>query len=86
MDVSGAAFVLRNVPGRTIFVNMAARQEGKPSKPSLTFACHGKDCVLARIAPPGSLVTYSLGHAAIEGTEHHTLGMASMISIGLAAR
>jgi hypothetical protein len=83
---SGSAFVLRNVTGKTIFVNMAARQDGKPDNPSLTFACQGKECVLARIAPPGSLTAYSLGQAAIEKNLNHSLRIASMVSIKLAAR
>ena len=78
-------FVLRNATGRAIFVLLGNREDGKPNKPSITFACHANECVLAKIAPPDSLTEYSLGRDSVERTLHNTLGMASMVSIKLAA-
>jgi hypothetical protein len=85
-DAGGSAFSLRNTAGGSIFVVLAAREEGKPNKPSLTFACYGNECVLARIAPPASLTAYSSGQDAIEKNLHYNVGMASLVSIKLAAR
>jgi hypothetical protein len=82
---SQSAFELQNATGRAIFVPLGIREEGKPNKASITFACHAKQCVLAKIAPPASLAEYSLGRDSIERTLRHTSGMASMISIKLAA-
>jgi hypothetical protein len=80
-----SAFELQNVSGRAIFVALAIREEGKPNQASITFACHAKQCVLAKIAPPASLAEYSLGRDSVERTLRHTFGMASMVSIKLAA-
>jgi hypothetical protein len=85
-NASGTAFALRSHSGKTIFLQMGTRQDGKPDKPSLTFACYGNDRVLAKITPPDSSTAYSLSRSAIEKNLHHTLGMASMISIKLTAR
>lgn len=83
---SGSGFVLRNAAGQSTLVGMGNRDEGNPAKPSLTFACYGKDCVLAKITPLGSETAYSLGRDSIEKSLHRSMGMASMVSIKLAAR
>ncbi len=57
---------------------------GNPGHPSLTFACYGKECVLAKVTPPGTANAYSLGSKALERSVHHKVGVASMISIKLA--
>ncbi len=85
-DASAPVFVLRNATGRTIFVPLGSQQDGKPNKPSVTFACYDKKCVLAKITPPGSLTAYSLRSESVERSLHYTLGIASMVSIKLGAR
>jgi hypothetical protein len=83
---STSVFALRDARGQGIFVQMGNREQGKPDNPSLTFACYGKECVLAKITPPDSLTAYSLGSHSIEKNLRHTLGMASMVSVKLAPR
>ena len=85
-DASGSLFVLRDATGRTIFVPLGTREDVKPNKPRVTFACYGKECVLAKITPPDSLTAYSLGSGSVEKNLHYTLGIASMVSIKLGAR
>jgi hypothetical protein len=82
---SGSAFELRNATGRAIFVLLGSREGSKSKKASITFVCHGKRCVLDKIAPPDSLTEYSSGRDSVEGNLHDTFGMASMVSIKLAA-
>jgi len=83
--VSGSAFVLQNATGRAIFVSLGNREDSKSNKASITFACHGKRCVLAKIAPPDSSTEYVLGRHSLERNLRHAFGMASMVSIKLAA-
>jgi hypothetical protein len=85
VGASQAAFALRNAAGRSLFVLLGIREEGKPIKASITFACHDRQCVLAKIAPPDSLTEYSLGRDSVERNLRHTPGMASMVSINLAS-
>jgi hypothetical protein len=81
----GSAFELRNDRGRATFVLLGIRADVKSNKDSITFACYGKECVLTKIAPPASLSEYSSGRDSVERNGHHTFGMASMVSIKLAA-
>jgi hypothetical protein len=85
VNASGTVFALRT-DGNTTLLQMGNLESGKPDKPSLTFACFGNDRVLAKITPPDSSTAYSLGRNSIEKSLHHTLGMASMVSIKLTAR
>ena len=85
-DASGSSFALRNANGGTAFVAAGIREAGTPNRPHLTFACYGKECVLAKIAPPASPIAYSLGARSVEKNLHYTFGVASMISIKLAQR
>jgi hypothetical protein len=85
-DISGSTFTLRDARGRTTLMQLGIREYGKPDNPSLTFACYGNDCVLAKITPPKSFTAYSLGRDYIEKNLRHSLGMSSMVSIKLAAR
>jgi hypothetical protein len=78
-------FLLRNASGRATFVLLGNREGGKPNEPSITFVCHANECVLAKIASPASLTEYSLGRDSVERTLHNKLGLASMVSIKLAA-
>lgn len=79
-------FGLRDNHGHAIFVQLGANETGNPQNPSLTFACYGKECVLAKITPPDSLTAYSLSQKSIEKNVPHTLGMASLISIKMTGR
>jgi len=85
-DSSGSVFEVQNATGRTIFVLLGNRIGSKSNKASITFACHGKRCVLAKIAPPDSSTEYLLGRDSVERNLHHPFGMASMVSIKLAGR
>ena len=79
-------FALRDAKGSNIMIHFSSNEEGKPQNPSLTFACYGKECVLTRIASPGSQVAYSIPQSVIEKEMPHKLGIASMIAVKLGAR
>jgi hypothetical protein len=81
-----AIFSLRNAEGQSIFVQLPLSEDGKPENPSLTFACYGSECVLAKVTPPNSPTAYALNPSSIEKQLPHRLGMASMISIKLGSR
>ena len=87
LSAGGSVFALRDtLNNNAIFAQLAVLEEGKPNKPSVTFACYGKECLLAKITPPNSVTSYSLGNSSIEKKLHHTLGMSSMVSVKLAGR
>ena len=86
IDASGSLFTLRNANGRGVLFAAGMRENGSPDRPHLTFACYGKECVLAEIAPPASAIAYSLSKRAVEKNLHHTSSVAAMVSIKLAAR
>ena len=83
---SSPVFTVRDSQGHGTFIQLGKFEPGKPDKPSLTFACYGKDCVLAKITPPNDPTAYALSEASIEKNLPHKLGMASMISIKLTPR
>ena len=85
-DASGSSFAIRNANGQSVFFTAGSREAVSPERPHLTFACDGKECVLATIAPPASAIAYSLTERSLEKNLHHTLGVASMVSIKLAPR
>jgi hypothetical protein len=85
-DASGSSFTIRNANGRGVLVAAGSRETGSPATPHLTFACYNNECALAKIAPPGSMTTYSLSKRSVEKNLHHTLGVAAMVSIKLATR
>jgi hypothetical protein len=80
---NASLFALRDHRGHGIFVQLANNERGNSDQPSVTFACYGKDCVLAKITPPHSDTAYGLSRNSIEKNLHHTLGMSSMVSIKL---
>jgi hypothetical protein len=82
----GSVFKLRDSSNHTILVPMGHPEDGNPNKASLTFACYGKECVLAKITPPNGLTAYALSRDSVEKNLHRRLGMASMISVKLTAR
>ena len=79
-------FALRDGRGSSIIASFSNNETGKPSEPSLTFACYGQACVLAKITPPGSETAYSLSPATIEKNLPHRLGMAALVSIKVPIR
>jgi len=82
---SNSVFQVRDARnGQGDFVMLSPSETGKPS--TVTFACHGHDCVLAKITPAGDTLSYSLSHAAIERKLHYKVGFASMVSIKLKPR
>lgn len=83
--MNAPVFQLRNADS-SIFVQLSRNVDGKPDNPSLTFACYGKECVLAQITPAGSPTAYALSQSSIEKNLSHNLGMASMVAIKLTAR
>jgi hypothetical protein len=85
-EATGSLFAIRNADGRTVMFAGLIRENGSPGRPHLTFACYGKECVLAKIAPPGSAVGYSLSERSVEKNLHRTLSVASMVSIKLVPR
>jgi hypothetical protein len=88
LAIAGDSSVFTLIDGRlhSAFVQLNTNETGHPDNPSLTFACYGKECVLAKVTPPGSARAYGLSQSYIEKHLHHTLGMASLISVKLAAR
>jgi hypothetical protein len=74
-------FTVMDNRGHSILVALNQRVQGNPEKPSLTFACYEKECVLAKVTPPDSAVAYNLSETYIEKQLHHSVGVASMISI-----
>ncbi len=64
-------------------MNSGTNETGHPDKPALTFACYGKECVLAKITPPGNPVAYAATKDSIKSSLSHSVGMASMVSIKL---
>ena len=85
-DASGSSFALRNANGRGVYFTAGIRETGTPDRPHLTFVCYGKECALAKIAPPASAIAYSLGARSVEKNLHHTLSVAAMVSVKLAPR
>ena len=67
---SGSSFAIRNADGITAFVIAGIPEKGSPDRPHLTFACYGKECVLAKIGPPQSMTAYSLSQRSIEKNLH----------------
>jgi hypothetical protein len=85
MRASSPIFTVRDTKGHGVFVQLNQNETGKPYNPSLTFACYGKECVLAKITPPNDSTAYALSQSAVEKNLTHKLGMASMVSIKLKA-
>jgi len=83
MQGAPSVFALADSRGGKIFVNLGGNETGQPDKPSLTFACYGKECVLAKVTPPNSQVAYAAPKYAVERSFSHSVGMASMVSIKL---
>lgn len=83
---SRTLFQLRNVDGKSVFAQLGIRELPKTNAGSLTFACYGKECVLAKVTLPGGVAAFTTDRKWIEKNLHHSVGMASMISVKLGAR
>jgi len=82
---SNSVFQVRDAHiGKGVFVILGATETGKPS--TVTFACYGQECLLAKITPAGDTLSYSLSRDAIERKLHYKLGFVSMVSIKLKPR
>jgi hypothetical protein len=79
-------FVIADSNHHSIMVQLGITETGAPEKPSLTFACYGKECVLAKVTPPNSLAAYALSRTAIEKNLPHKLGMAALVSVNVKSR
>jgi hypothetical protein len=83
---TSTTFQLTDPNGHALFVNAQVQETADPAKPSLRFACYGKECVLASISLPGGEVRYSLSPHQIESNRTRKLGVLSMVSVGLGNR
>jgi hypothetical protein len=83
-NASGSVFELNN-GSNSVLIQLGVNEDRKSDKASVTFACDGKDCLLAKITPPGTFYAFGLGKNEVEKRLHHKLGMASMISVKLNA-
>jgi hypothetical protein len=86
MNAAGSTFGLRDNHGHASLVQLGVHETGRPQNPSLTFACYGNDCALAKITPPDSLMAYALPQKSIEKNLPHHLGFAAQVSIKMTAR
>jgi hypothetical protein len=80
-----SVFAVADSRSHSVLAQFGKTEQGNPEKPSLTFACYGKECVLAKVTPPGG-AAYTLGQDAIEKSLSHKLGMAALISVKIQAR
>ena len=81
LNSGSSVFLLADDQRHSTIVQLGSLVQGTPDKPSITFACYGKECVLAKITPPDSETAYSLSPASIEKNLPHKLGMAALVSI-----
>jgi hypothetical protein len=84
--MGSSVFIFADDRRHSTMVQLGQISEGAPDKPSLTFACYGKECVLAKVTPPGTSYAYGLSKAAIEKNLSHKLGMAALISVKVPVR
>jgi hypothetical protein len=84
--LTGTTFSFHDGRGHSVMTQLSVGEDGKPEHPSLTFACYGKDCVLAKVTPPDSERAYAISKRAIEKNLTHTLGIATLLTIKLAPR
>jgi hypothetical protein len=86
LHMGSPVFLLADERRHSVMVQLGTLEKGTPDKPSVTFACYGKECVLAKITPPGTANAYALGESAIEKNLTHKLGMAALVSIKVPIR
>ncbi|HEY7306999.1 MAG TPA: hypothetical protein VH601_22930 [Bryobacteraceae bacterium] len=83
---SNGVFQLIGPNRESIFVGPMAPAGANPEKAHLTFACFGKERVLAEIAMPGKGTAYHATRSQIEKNLAHKIGLATMISVPLNGR
>jgi len=83
-SATGSVFELNN-GSNSVLIQLGVNEDRKSDNASVTFACDGKECLLAKITPPGTIYASSLGKSEVEKHLHHKVGVASMISIKLTA-
>jgi hypothetical protein len=86
LHAGSPVFLIADGRRHSALVQLGNIGKGAPEKPSLTFACYGKECVLAKVTPPYSGAAYGLSQAAIEKNLSHKLGMAALVSVKIKAR
>ncbi len=83
---STGIFQLYSPSGQSILTSATIPTSADPSKPHLTFACYGGECVLSEIAMPGRDTAYRASKSQIDKNLTHKLGVAAMISVPLKVR
>ncbi|MBV8553654.1 MAG: hypothetical protein JOY54_20335 [Acidobacteriaceae bacterium] len=77
------AYKLTDSTGSSTFWSTGIKKNADPAKPHLTFACYGRDCVLAEVSMPGQNSASAISAASIDRELSHKIGIASMISVPL---
>jgi hypothetical protein len=85
-SMGSSVFLLADDQRHTSMVQLGTLVTGAPDKPSITFACYGKECVLAKVTPPGTPNAYALSQSGIEKSLSHKLGMAALVSVKVPVR
>jgi hypothetical protein len=86
LSMGSPVFVLADDQRHTTVVQLGSLEQGAPNKPSITFACYGKECVLVKVTPPGTFNAYALSQSGIEKNLSHKLGMSALVSVKVPIR
>ncbi len=85
-NMGSSVFLLTDDQRHSTMVQLGSLVKGAPDKPSITFSCYGKECVLAKVTPPGTPNAYALSQSGIEKSLSHKLGMAALVSVKVPVR
>ena len=86
LSLGSPVFLLADEQQHSTMVQLGKMEQGAPNKPSITFACSGKECVLAKVTPPGTYNAYALSKAGIEKNLSHKLGMSALVAVKVPIR
>ena len=86
LNSGSSVFLLADDQRHSTIVQLGSLVQGTPDKPSITFACYGNECVLAKVTPPGTPNAYALSQSGIEKNLSHKLGMAALVSVKVPVR
>jgi len=86
LTMGSPVFLLADDQRHATMLQLGNLEQGAPDKPTVTFVCYGKECVLAKITPPGTATAYALSKSAIEKNLTHKLGMAALVSVNVPIR
>jgi len=86
LDMGSPVFLLADDQRHSTMVQLGKMEQGAPDKPSITFACYGKECVLVKVTPPGTFNAYALSQSGIEKNLSHKLGMSALVSVKVPIR